>query len=198
MNELGNHLVDAFQAALLQTDATGKVLSANEQASRLLGRDLTGAALLTDTFADDLPLVESIAAMYRQAAAGNTAGRELIAATDESGSHFYWMTVTPTNDTAAQGGRLVCLLDISSPLMEAPGIRKVFSQVSHDLRSPLTSVAGAAELLLSGRVGAMESVQRRLVTIVEDGARKMSEILSKTRAELVRAEAAGAGGEGGE
>src|SRR5262249_37170300 len=118
-------------------------------------------------------------------------GRELIASTDETGSHFYWVTVTgPASGGTSGDGRLITVLDISEPVMEGPSISRIFSQISHDLRSPLTSITGAAELLLSGRVGAMEPAQRRLVTIVEEGSRKMSAILARTKSELAQAEAA--------
>src|SRR5262249_37195179 len=155
---------------------------ANERSSSLLGRDLTGARLAADRFDDDLPIVEAIAMVYRRAAASRGGGRELIASTDEGGSRFYWVTVTratgPAAGRAGGDGRLVAVVDISEPVMEAPSVRRIFSQINHDLRSPLTSITGAAELLLSGRVGSMEPVQRRLVTIVEEGSRRMNDILA--------------------
>ena len=198
MSDVNRQVVEGLEAALLLVDAGGEVLFVNERAAALFGRDLTGVRLEPDSLADDIPLVELVARICSRTGGS---GRELLASTDETGSHFYWVTVSPVGGGgggaggdgggAAPGRRLVAVVDISAPLMEAPAIRKVFSQVNHDLRSPLTSIAGAAELLLSGRVGALEPIQRRLVTIVDEGTRKMGELLTKTKSELVRAEAAG-------
>jgi len=196
MNDVIKQVIEGLEAALLLIDADSRVLFLNERACTLLGRDLTGTRLDSDSFVDDLPLVEAVAGVYRRA---EGAGRELLTSTDEGGSHFYWVTVAPTvaptAGAAASRRRVIAVVDISAPLMEAPAIRKVFSQVNHDLRSPLTSIAGAAELLLSGRVGTLEPVQRRLVTIVDEGSRKMGELLTRTKTDLLRAEAAGDGGE---
>ena len=153
---------------------------------------MTGSDIVMERLDDDLPLLETVAALYSESVSNRQSGRELIAATDVNGSHFYWVTVTPPG---AAGGdaqeRVVVVIDITVPVMEGPAIRKIFSQISHDLRSPLTSIAGAAELLLSGRVGAMEPVQARLVRIVDEGARKMGDILAATKGSLAQAGATG-------
>jgi signal transduction histidine kinase len=69
-------------------------------------------------------------------------------------------------------------------------VRAVFSQVNHDLRSPLTSIGGATELLMSGRVAEMDAMQRRLLAIIEESVKKMSEILARTKARLSERQAA--------
>ena len=195
MSEVVSQVVEGLRAGLLLTDAEGRVLFHNERAATLFGRKMTGSHLSTDSFDDDIPLVAQVAEVYRRACGEGDSG-ELLAATDETGSHYYWVMVAPAGGAAAgKGRRVVAVVDISAPVTEAPAIRKVFSQVNHDLRSPLTSIAGAAELLLSGRVGGLEPVQRRLVTIVEEGCRKMADLLAKTKADLLKAEAGGQSGE---
>lgn len=191
MKDIHRQVVEALEGALLLTDARGHVVFVNDSSSRLLGRDLTGVQFATDQFEDDPPLLESLASVYREATADAGAERKLIAATDETGSRFYLVTVSRAPNGALPDGWLIAVDEIGASLMDAPAIRRVFSQVSHDLRSPLTSISGAAELLLSGRVGVLEPVQRRLVTIVEQGARKIEEILAKTKTELARAESVG-------
>jgi signal transduction histidine kinase len=195
MSDLNRRVVEGFDAAILLIDTMGRVVLANGKSSQLLGRDLTGSDIVTERLEDDLPLLEAVANLYGECVSNHQSGRELIATTDTTGSHFYWVTVSQSEGTGGAGqDRVIVVVDISEPVMEGPAIRKVFSQISHDLRSPLTSIAGAAELLQSGRVGAMEPVQARLVRIVEEGARKMGEILATTKGSL--AEAGAVGGKG--
>lgn len=192
MSDLNRRVVEGFDAAILLIDTTGRVVLANGKSSQLLGRDLTGSDFVVERLEDDLPLLETVANLYRESVSNHRSGRELIATTDANGSHFYWATVTQSEGAGGAGqDRVIVVLDISEPVMEGPAIRKVFSQISHDLRSPLTSIAGAAELLQSGRVGVMEPVQARLVRIVEEGARKMGEILAATKGALAEAGAVG-------
>lgn len=63
-------------------------------------------------------------------------------------------------------------------------------EVSHDLRTPLTSVKGAAENLLDGIAGPLGESQREYVEIVRDHAERLigaiNKLLDSTRGESVR------------
>src|SRR5262249_9514940 len=52
-------------------------------------------------------------------------------------------------------------------------------EVSHDLRTPLTSVKGAAENLLDGIAGRLEQSQREYVEIVRDHAGRLIDAINK-------------------
>jgi nitrogen fixation/metabolism regulation signal transduction histidine kinase len=196
MDDLNRQVLDGLDAAVLVVDGRGEVLFANIKAAAALGRDLTGANLREGDFEEDTPLVGAVVESYRCAGSNREACRNLLISTEEEAVRYLWVTVSGVEaGQESCGPRVVMLQDISEPLTESPAIRKVFSQVNHDLRSPLTSIAGAAELLLSGRVGTVDGVQRRLVRIVEEGSQKMSAILARTKNELAQEKQA-AGGEG--
>ncbi|HKY31242.1 MAG TPA: histidine kinase dimerization/phospho-acceptor domain-containing protein [Candidatus Polarisedimenticolia bacterium] len=198
MTDIHRRVAGGTEAALLLADGQGRVLYNNASAIRMLGRDLSGASLISDPFEDDLPLVEAVAGRYRQTAEKGAAVHELIVHTEQSGPRYVWLSIAPPGpEEPARGDRVVMLLDVGEALTGSPAVRKVFSQVNHDLRSPLTSIGGAVELLQSGRVGTLEGMQKRLVAIVEESARRMQEILAAAKGRLSQ-ETVTAGGEGRE
>ena len=117
-----------------------------------------------------------------------------MAVTDGGESRYYWMVLTDAGPDGAggPGERILMMVDVGEVLSSSASIRKVFSQVNHDLRSPLTSISGAAELLQSGRAGDLPGMQKRLVTIVEESARKMADILARTKSSLAEKRATAA------
>jgi signal transduction histidine kinase len=189
MSDVHTRVVGGLEAATLLVEGDGRVVFCNGAAVGLLGRDLAGVSLSTGDFDDDLPFVATLAARYRAAAARRAPLRELLAGSEGGELRFFWAVSSPAGGPAGKSSKgrdeqVLLILDVTETLSASATVRKVFSQVNHDLRSPLTSIAGAAELLQSGRVGELEGMQKRLITIVEEGARKMAEILAATKARL--------------
>ncbi len=183
---------NALEASVCLVDGQGKILYANQSAHRLFERDPTGIDLAGRATEDDTALLAGVAERYRAAKGAPQALRELMIVPDEGGPRHCWLTLTPASGSAG-APRLLMLHDISDALTGSAALNKILSHVRHDLRSPLTSILGAAELLLSGRVGELQATQQRLARIIEGGARKMDEILSKTTVEKVRAREAALG-----
>ena len=67
-------------------------------------------------------------------------------------------------------------------------VRQFVAHITHDLRTPLTSVLGASDLLLSGRVGAPEERHAKLLRIVGEGTQKMATLLGEISARFVDVE----------
>jgi len=103
-------------------------------------------------------------------------GPALIRAKSSGGSTYFWVQVIPLG-AGGVGGRLILLADLTTHITGSEPVRRLVSQLAHDLRSPLTSIAGAAELLLSGRVGALAGAQQKLVKIVDEGSSRMNAII---------------------
>ena len=197
MTDINKEVVEKLDAAVLLVKEDGRVILANPTSHRVLGRDLTNENLLTSVLDDDQPIVVGVADSFRRAASTASACRDLLVRHVDDEIRYIWLTVSDNGGSGSpEENRVVLMQDITVPMTESQALQKIFSQVSHDLRSPLTSIAGAAELLLSGRVGAIEGVQRRLVSIVEEGTRKMGTILQRTKTELAQEQAMG--GEPGE
>lgn len=192
MESLATREIEGLGAALLVVDASGRVTWANAVCESILGSGLAGVRLdRQEDLEDRSSLLFEVAGRLAGAP-----GPALIVAPHDGGPRYYWMTRAALGN-GAQGGHLVMLNDITDALTGSPFLRKIFSQVSHDLKSPLTSISGACELLGSGRVGTIEGTQRKLVGIIEEGTRRMEEILESAKGRFARAESAASGNSGG-
>lgn len=94
-------------------------------------------------------------------------------------------TATPAPD----GGVVITLEAMDSSSMVQQRVQQFVSHVTHDLRTPLTSIMGASDLLLSGRVGPIEERHARLLKIVGDGTQRMASLLSELSSRFVEQEA---------
>jgi len=63
--------------------------------------------------------------------------------------------------------------EITEAFTIAPREGQAIRDLGHDLRSPLTSLSGAVELLQSGRVGALTQEQDRLLGMMQQGLQMM-------------------------
>ena len=59
---------------------------------------------------------------------------------------------------------------------------KVIRQLGHDLRTPLTSISGAVELLQSGRLGGLQPQQERVVSLMQKGVEAMVRLIDESTA----------------
>ncbi len=72
-------------------------------------------------------------------------------------------------------------------------VRQFVAHLTHDLRTPLTSLMGASDLLLSGRMGdADEERQERLLRIVSESTERMANLLNEITSRFVAPETEGA------
>ena len=71
-------------------------------------------------------------------------------------------------------------------------VRQFVGHLTHDLRTPLTSLMGASDLLLSGRVGDIDERQARLLRIVSESTERMASLLNEITSRFVAPEAEGA------
>jgi signal transduction histidine kinase len=71
-------------------------------------------------------------------------------------------------------------------------VRQFVAHLTHDLRTPLTSIMGASDLLLSGRLGETNERHERLLRIVSESTERMASLLSEITTRFVAPEAEGA------
>ena len=153
---------------LLLLSAKGAVLSINPAAARLLGtdKDCVGQDLLSVN--RSLELQNLIA----QARAGRRAEAVLPLA---AGS--YQIDANPVVSDGAVSGVAVLMFDVTERESAEQMRREFTANVSHELKTPLHSISGCAELLLNGMVKS-EDVERfsrqiyteaqRMITLVDD------------------------------
>ncbi len=181
MTDLCRLALDGLEAVVWLIAPDGSVILCNAASHRLFGRDVTGASLTTDRFDDDLPHLACLAESLRSGLGSPDRLERLIVSMEIAGPRYLWAALAASPGGAGgEAPRALLVQDVTGALTGSASLDKILSQVRHDLRGPLTSVAGSAELMLSGRVGDLPATQRRLATIIEESARRMGAILDKT------------------
>ncbi len=153
---------------LVLMSKTGTILSINPAAARLL--DVTPNCLGADFSVANRN--QDIAVLTETALAGSKAEKTVIL-----GKNTYMAAARPVKTDNQLSGVVLLLLDLTQK-QKAEALRREFTaNVSHELKTPLHSISGYAELLKSGLVqpadaaGFYEKIYgeaQRLVSLVED------------------------------
>ena len=169
LTEVGSLLDDG----LLVADRDGAILSANSTAVRLLGEGLVGKTLMEVIDRDDIADV--------------VAGRETSCTLVHSSQTNIAMEFNVRVQRLDDGMIMVLLLDMTLQRNLEKVRRDFVANVSHELRSPLTSLAGFIETILMNEVRDWPT-QQRFLRIMEEEAGRMSrlidDLLSLSRVEV--------------
>ena len=184
-------IVRAFDSAailLVAAGNDGKIgyvsRSAEQMFGPILGMNLSAPPPIEDPRS---PLAALVAAFGTEDGAGGAGAPRMVRAKIAGAPAYLWLQILPMGDAEA-GGRLFLFNDLTEFVSGSEPVRALVSQLAHDLRSPLTSISGAAELLLSGRVGELAGAQGRLVKIVDEGTQKLAAIIKGAYEEGAREE----------
>jgi signal transduction histidine kinase len=156
-------LVNAMVEGVLSSDARGQVVTANPAARRLLG------------YAADRPL-PALQVLFHQKAARAAVEASLHGETVQDREVLLdERTCLLSARPLPEGGAVLVLHDLTD-LRRLETIRRDFvANVSHELKTPLTSISGYAETLLADHPGE-ETTQRFLETILAN-ARRMQRLV---------------------
>jgi len=153
---------------LVLLNARGRILSINPTAARLLGTDAgcVGRDILTVNRAPDLQT------LLLQAQDGQRGERVL-----DLGGGGYQLDVSPVLTDGTVTGVVLLFVDVTEKERAEEMRREFTANVSHELKTPLHTISGCAELLQSGLVkagdekqfvGQIYSEAQRLICLVED------------------------------
>ncbi len=163
-----NLITENMSEGLLVIDSNANVLSYNKAAVHLLEIDNIkngGSVLLFNRTKGFRELVE-------QVLVGNRAENEIIH--DES---VYNLIANPVYEGNAVIGAVIVIIDITESVRREQLRREFTSNVSHELKTPLTSISGFAEMMKSGGTpddtvvdfsGSIYDEAQRLITLVSD------------------------------
>jgi len=131
---------------------------------------------------DDPPLVRGIAALVEAARhAALPQARLVEVQTDKA--RLYALVAAPTGGAgAAAGGRLTVTISETGDPQAGKAEGKVIRQLGHDLRTPLTSISGAVELLQSGRLGGLQPQQEKVLGLMDKGVAGMVRLIDEATA----------------
>ena len=156
-------ILDCMSEGLILLDESGRVLAINRAARALFGfpegEEDDGALLLTRS----RRLREAILECRKK---GAPVVLDVDALTEDARS--LRMFLSPVGDRQYEGqavGTSILISDITE-LKKAEGIRSEFTaNVSHELKTPLTSIKGFTDMLSSGMVASPED-QKRFITMI--------------------------------
>lgn len=154
-------ITENMSEGFVVTDTKTSVLTYNTAASRILGIEKDAGSVLTE-FCD----------VAEKAVKGSPAESEI-----RIGEKIYRLIANPVFDESKIIGAVIVILDVTER-SERERLRREFtSNVSHELKTPLTSISGFAELMMSGGtpddtvVDFSKSIYdeaQRLITLVND------------------------------
>jgi signal transduction histidine kinase len=156
-------MVDSMAEGVIAADHRGRVLKANESARRLLGYE-TGAAL------PDLPqLFRSKAARSVVDAALN--GNPVLGAELDIDGLILVLSARPL----PAGGLILVMQDLTE-IRRLEAMRRDFvANVSHELKTPLTSISGYSETLLTDRPD--PETTERFLHVIQGNAQRMQRLV---------------------
>ena len=158
-------LTDSMQEGFLLIDAQGVILSANQSALRLAGGLEVGEKILPSLSGD---LSETV-----QGALRGKRGQSLLFIDRTS----WELTAGPIIIHGQISGAVLLIVDVTEREQREQLRREFSANVSHELKTPLTSISGFAELLTSGMAkgervkefaGDIYRESQRLIALVDD------------------------------
>lgn len=174
-NETLDAVVDNLSEGVLAADLEGGVMIANRTARTMLGLNEDTPSKVPDAFADyDLP--RAVARCAQEGECGE--------ARVSDGRNFLrvYLERMPAFDDH-RGGVLVVMQDLSEGRRLEENQQRFLANAAHELKTPITTILGASELLLTGDED--EELRRRFLNHIHTEAGRMQR-LSETLLRLAR------------
>lgn len=183
--------LEGIPAGVLVLDPSGRVLFASDRAVKLVGGSVE--SVTSDTASsDDFPRHEVFTQLCKACETWSPVSR--LVTFDRECRHYILVSASPLPESGGERRMAVLIMDLTDLVAQGDMAREFVRQVRHDLRSPLTSMRGAVDLLLSERLGTLDEKQKKLVVLVEKATHSMTAIVSGGPAPAV----SGTGREGGQ
>ena len=163
-------ITENMREGFIIVDSKADVISYNSSAARILGSDWNG----TGANVNVLSLNRS--ASFRQVVDEALSGRHSEQVLDLNGRH-YQIIANPVVESGDKWGAVVVILDVTEQQNREELRREFTANVSHELKTPLTSISGYAEIMKSGLVQVADMGRfsekiymeaQRLITLVGD------------------------------
>jgi signal transduction histidine kinase len=186
---------EGLRAALLVVSAAGEVTRSmgwdRVVGSRAPEKIRRGSAEAASDDPEDA-LLDSIAVAVHESRRVAGPVRK-VAEVSSDKARYYSISAGPARGSDDETAILV--VEITEAFKVGPREGDSIRQLGHDLRTPLTSMGGAVELLQSGRLGELTAEQNRLLGMLQQGMQMMLTLIDEAT-EPYRAEARSSGGGG--
>lgn len=160
-------ITERMREGIVIINKEGKILSYNKSAAEKLDFDLRGKE---NTFEDALKLNRS--ETFRNAIEEALAGRNYNGNMESHGMSLQ-MFASPVIEEQRVSGAIIMILDVTEKERGEKLRREFTSNVSHELKTPVTSIYGIADMMAGGMVKA-EDIQSFAKNIKDESARLIS------------------------
>ena len=171
--------LESLYDPVIVTDASSRVLHLNRAAQTLFGPSHEASGQPIAQLIDEPRIAEAVenAARQERVSAGEDEA-SFVALSDGEATNTYRLRATPMrDDDGALLGAALVLEDITH-LSEVSRLKTEFIGVaSHELRTPVTSLLLAAQLLEEGAAGALNADQAEIVAAQREDLARLDELL---------------------
>ncbi|MDO4267084.1 MAG: ATP-binding protein [Eubacteriales bacterium] len=163
-------ITENMKEGFIVVDSRADVVTYNSSAVQILGMDISGQEAPVNV----ISLNRS--SSFRQVVDEALNGRHSEQQLDLNGRH-YQIIANPVVETKDRGGAVVVILDVTEQHNREELRREFTANVSHELKTPLTSISGYAEIMKNGLVQSGDMVRfadkiyteaQRLIMLVGD------------------------------
>lgn len=158
-------IMQNMQEGMILLDKHAAVLSINESAAHIFG------VSVLDSVGQNLLAVDRDADLHervQQALEGEGGTLRM-----QRGKRQYELYISPVQKDKAVCGAVILLLDVTERFAAEEGRREFSANVSHELKTPLTSISGFAEIILDG-IAQPQDVQHFAGMICKESARLLA------------------------
>ncbi len=161
-------VLSSLSEGVLAVDARGRIVSLNKAAAQLLSLD---PAVVQGRNVEEVIRNVYLQRFIRATLAGDPPAGEGAASLEEGGRFFHVHGARLTDPESSARGAVIVLSD-QTTVHQLDNVRKDFvANVSHELKTPVTSIQGFVEALLEGGIEDPGQVQRYLGIIARHAER---------------------------
>ena len=174
-------ILSSMVEGVLVTDKNKRITLCNRAAINYFGLDVTEPVTLIGLFSDikfdtqvSNAMRDNVATSYIFSRFGNLSG-ESAKIVGEGEDRTYQVIIAPISYKGECSGTVLTFSDVSE-LKHLENVRKDFvSNVSHELKTPLTSIAGFADILVHGDLDSEKT--KKFAAIIEKNSLQMKEVI---------------------
>jgi len=172
-------IVKSISNPLIVTDDENRILLINPEAEKLFNlreKDVSGTHFLE--IIKEEKIFDSITETLETGKEQKGQKNDVLEFTYNNKEHYYRITTNPVKDKRGETNLVVTILEDITHLKEVDQMKSEFvSMVSHEFRTPLTSMNMSINMLLEENAGEINEDQRELLDVAKDDTEHLNNLV---------------------